>query len=72
MINTKTLKLNKLNLKEYLNKRKEIDEAYKEYVNKLINKAEESIEEGRVRPIECIIKEIEEEYGLMPRWTIIL
>ena len=67
MLNTKTMKLNKLNLKEYLNKRKEIDEEYKEYVNNLINKAEKSIKKGRVRPIECKIKEIEEEYGLMPR-----
>ena len=67
MLNTKTLKLNKLNLKEYLNKRKEIDEEYKEYVNNLINKAEKSIKKGRVRPIECIIKEIEEEYRLLPR-----
>lgn len=67
MMNTKTLKLNKLSLKEYLDKRKERDEEYKEYVNNLINKAEKSIKEGRVRPIECIIKEIEEEYGLMPR-----
>lgn len=71
MINTKILKLNKLNLKEYLNKRKEKDEAYKEYVNNLINKAEKSIKDGKVRPIECIIKEIEEEYGLMPRWITI-
>ncbi len=68
MVNIKTLKLKKeFNLKEYLNKKKKMDKAYNEYVNNLINKAEQSIKEGRVRPIECIIKEIEKEYGLMPR-----
>ena len=66
--NCTNLKYDKPEMYKYFdNLLKEIDEEYKEYVNNLINKAEKSIKKGRVRPIECIIKEIEEEYGLMPR-----
>lgn len=62
------LRLNKiLDIKEYLRKKAQMNKEFDKYVNNVIQKAEQSIEEGRVRPIRCILEEVEKEYGLMRR-----
>jgi len=65
MINIKILKINKRLNKEHLIKTTKTDVEYEEYVNKTIEKAHKSIEEGKVRPIECLMKDMEMKYGLM-------
>ncbi len=63
-----TLRLNKiLDMKEYLIKKAKQNKEYDKYVNNAIKKAEKSISEGRVRSLDCVLKEIEEEYGLMQK-----
>ena len=66
MINTKTLKLNK-EKNVNLIKRIQINEKYKKYLENLIMRAEKSIKLGKTKPIECLIQEIEETYGMMPK-----
>lgn len=51
-------------INEYLNKRANQDRQYRAYVEKSIKEAEEDIRLGRVEPLEKVLLEIEEEFGL--------
>lgn len=65
MINVRELKLKKIfNLKEYLTEKARRDRQYREYVEEAIRRGEADIEAGRVEPLDKVLWEIEEEFGL--------
>jgi predicted transcriptional regulator len=65
MINVKELKLKKIfNLKEYLQEKARRDKEYEEYVNASIQRGLQDIKEGRIEPLDKVLRELEEEFGL--------
>ncbi len=65
MINVKELKLKKIfNLKEYLQEKARRDKEYEEYVNASIERGLQDIKEGRIDPLDKVLRELEEEFGL--------
>lgn len=65
MINVKELKLKKIfNLKEYLQEKARRDKEYEEYVNTSIQRGLQDIKEGRIEPLDKVLRELEEEFGL--------
>lgn len=65
MINVKELKLKKIfNLKEYLQEKARRDKEYEEYVNASIERGLQDIKEGRIEPLDKVLRELEEEFGL--------
>ena len=65
MINVKELKLKKIfNLKEYLQEKARRDKEYEEYVNASIQRGLQDIKEGRREPLDKVLRELEEEFGL--------
>lgn len=65
MINVKELKLKKIfNLKEYLQEKVRQDKEYKEYVEKSIQRGLQDIKEGRIEPLDNVLIQMEEEFGL--------
>lgn len=71
MLNTKTLKLNKVfRFKEYLQEKSRRDSEYKKYVEQSIKQAEEDFKNGRYYTLEEIKIELQkdlEEYEMMKR-----
>ena len=65
LINVKELKLKKIfNLKEYLQEKARRDKEYEEYVNASIERGLQDIKEGRIEPLDKVLRELEEEFGL--------
>lgn len=65
MINVKELKLKKIfNLKEYLQEKVRQDKEYKEYVEKSIQRGLQDIKEGRIEPLDNVLIQMEDEFGL--------
>lgn len=65
MINVKELKLKKIfNLKEYLQEKARRDKEYDEYVKASIERGLQDIKEGRIEPLDKVLRELEEEFGL--------
>ena len=67
MLSTKTIRLCKtLNVKEYL-KNKNKTEKYEQYINFVIQRAQKSISMGHCRPLNCLIEDVYEKFGMMPK-----
>ena len=65
MISVRELKLKKVfNLKEYLEEKAKRDKEYNEYVEESIKRGLEDFKQGRIEPLDKVLWEIEEEFGL--------